>query len=98
MLEGNAVDDPAKRAFLFQVASVAFEKGWALARQDEIFPTELAFIYDALERFPEAEWMYNEALRLDPNSVPLRQNYHAHLESWRHAPAAKPIDVDPGQE
>lgn len=98
MLEGNAVDDPAKRAFLFQVASVAFEKGWALARQDEIFPAELAVIYDALERFPEAEWMYNEALRLDPNSVPLQQNYHAHLESWRRAPAAKPIDVDPGQE
>ena len=98
MMEGNAVGDPVKRAFLFQVASVAFEKGWALARQDEIFPTELASIYDALERFAEAEWMYNEALRLDPNSVSLHQSYQTHLESWRRAPVVKPVDVDPGQE
>ena len=56
-LEGNAASDPEKRAFLFQVAMVAFEKGWALARQDDTFPIELASLYDALGRFSEAEWM-----------------------------------------
>ena len=85
MLEGNAVSDPAKRASLFQVATVAFEKGWALARQDDTFPIELASIYDALERFPEAEWMYQEAIRLDPNSVQIKDDYQAHLEKWRQA-------------
>jgi len=85
MLEGNAAADPAKRAFLFQVATVAFEKGWALARQDDTFPIELASIYDALERFPEAEWMYDEAIRLNPKSGTTREHYQAHLEKWRQA-------------
>ena len=85
MLEGNAATDPGKRAFFFQVATVAFEKGWALARQDDTFPVELASIYDALERFPEAEWMYDEAIQLDPKSIPTHQRYQAHLEKWRQA-------------
>ena len=98
MLEGNETSDPAKRAYLFQVATVAFEKGWALASQDETFPLELASIYDALERFPEAEWMYNEAFRLDPNSVSVRQKYQAHLERWRTTRVSNAEDVDPAGE
>ena len=98
MLEGNAASDPAKRAFLFQVASVAFEKGWALAPQDDTFPIALASIYDALERFPEAEWMYDEAIRLDPKSVSTKESYQAHLEKWRHVEVAKPEDVDLSRE
>jgi O-antigen ligase len=94
LLEGNAANDPARRAFLFQVAIVAFEKGWALARQDDVFPTELASIYDALERFPEAEWMYHEAIRLDPRSRPIRESYQAHLEKWRGAGVARSEDVE----
>jgi O-antigen ligase len=88
ILEGNAVTDPQKRALLFQVAILAFEKGWALARQDETFPIELASIYDALERFSEAEWIYDEAIRLDPKSAPMRECYEVHLEKWRKAGAA----------
>ena len=93
ILEGNAVTDPQKRAFLFQVAILAFEKGWALVRQDETFPIELASIYDALERFSEAEWMYDEAIRLDPKSAAMRENYEVHLEKWRKPNlAAQPFD------
>jgi O-antigen ligase len=92
MLEGNTAADPAKRASLFQVATVAFEKGWALARQDDTFPIELAAIYDALERFPEAEWMYDEANRLDPKSIRNRERYQAHLEKWRAAGIANQED------
>jgi O-antigen ligase len=94
MLEGNAAADPEKRAALFQVAMVAFEKGWALARQDDTFPIELAFLYDALGRFPEAEWMYDEAIRLDPKSAPTRQSYQAHLEKWRQTGGAQQQNVD----
>ena len=88
LLEGNAATDPEKRASLFQVATVAFEKGWALVPRDDTFPIELATIYDALGRFPEAEWMYDEAIRLDPKYAPTRQRYQAHLEKWRQAGVA----------
>ena len=94
MLEGNAATDPAKRAFFFQVATVALEKGWALARQDDTFPVELAAIYDALERFPEAEWMYDEANRLDPKSIQNRDRYQGHLEKWREAGIANQENIN----
>jgi O-antigen ligase len=95
MLEGNAAADPEKRVFLFQVAIRAFEQGWGLARQDDTFPIELASLYDALGRFPEAEWMYDEAIRLDPKSVPIREDYQAHLEKWRQTGVAEHQDIDP---
>ena len=92
-LEGNAATDPEKRASLFQIATVAFEKGWALVPRDDTFPIELATIYDALGRFPEAEWMYDEAIRLDPKYAPTRQRYQTHLEKWRQAGVANEGDV-----
>jgi len=94
MLEGNAATTPDRRAFLFQVATVAFEKGWALVPRDDTFPLELGALYDALGRFPEAEWMYDEAIRLDPKDVPTRQRYQAHLEKWRQTGVAKEADVE----
>ena len=94
ILEGNAATSPEKRASLFQVAIVAFEKGRALAPRDDTFPVELAAIYDALERFPEAEWMFDEAIRLDPKYAPTRQRYQAHLEKWQQSGVAKAGDVD----
>ncbi len=94
MLEGNAAITPDRRVFLFQVATVAFEKGWALVPRDDTFPVELGTVYDALGRFPEAEWMYDEAIRLDPKDVPTRQRYQAHLEKWRQTGVAKEADVE----
>jgi O-antigen ligase len=83
ILEGNWNADLQKRAFLFQVAMAAFGKGWALTPQDETFPVELASLYDALARFPEAEWMYYELYRLDPKFLPFKQSYEAHLQKWQ---------------
>lgn len=94
MLEGNEASDPERRAFFFQVAMVAFEKGWALVPRDDIFPVELATLYDALERFPEAEWMYDEAIRMDPKYVPTRERYQAHLQKWQKAGVSKGEDVE----
>jgi O-antigen ligase len=94
MLEGNAASSSQKRAFFFQVAMVAFEKGWALVPRDDTFPIELATLYDALGRFPEAEWMYDEAIQLDPKYPPTRERYQAHLEKWQQAGVAREEDVE----
>jgi O-antigen ligase len=94
MLEGNDASDPERRAFLFQVAMVAFEKGWAVVPRDDTFPVELAAVYDALGRFPEAEWMYDEATRLDPNYAPTRERYQTHLQKWQQSGVAKGGDVE----
>lgn len=95
--QANASTEPEKRAFFLGLSIAAFEKGWGLARQDEIFPLELATVYDALGRFSEGEWMYDEAIRLDPNSSRLRQTYQAHLEKWRSAALATGEKVDATQ-
>ena len=53
--------------------------------QDRTFDMELGPVYDALDRFSEVEWMYEEALRLDPKSYLVRESYKAHLALWQQA-------------
>jgi len=83
--EGNATDDLGKRASLFEAAILAFQSGRALAPQDRMFALDLGSVYDALERFSEGEWMYEEALRLDPKFYVVKESYQAHLDRWRRA-------------
>ena len=99
VLEGNASASPDQRAFFFQVAAVAFEKGWALAPRDEMFPLALASIYDGLRRFSEAEWMYSRVIPLDPNSAAIREAYKTHVEKWRKnaAPGSEQIGLESEQ-
>jgi len=81
--EGNATKDLGKRAALFESAILAFQSGRALAPRDRTLGLALGSVYDALERFPEGEWMYDEALRLDPKSYAVKESYQAHLDRWR---------------
>jgi tetratricopeptide (TPR) repeat protein len=83
--EGNSTGDLDRRFSLFQGAILAFESARTLVPQDRTYPIALGSIYDALERFPEAEWMYDEALRLDPKDPDLQRNYQTHLDRWRKA-------------
>jgi hypothetical protein len=53
--------------------------------QDRTFDLALRPVYDALERFSEAEWTYDEAIRLDPKFNPLKESYKAHLALWQQA-------------
>ncbi len=49
---------------------------------DETYAVELAFTLDSLGRFAEAEWLFEEARRLDPKSEALQRYYEEHLRSW----------------
>lgn len=75
--------DPASRTSSYKAAITAFENANTLAPRDKTFPLALGSLYDLLGRFPEAEWMFDEALALDPKSEPTRQCYDAHLKHWR---------------
>ena len=82
-LAGDAQADPeAKRSF-YEAAIAPFERAQKLVPLDEVYVLELAFTYDALQRFEEAEWMYNAALALDPKSTSTRLYYTTHLDRWQ---------------
>ena len=80
---GDSMSDPSARESFYLSAITAFQNGHALSPQDQNFSVELGFAYDGLGRFAEAEWMFNEALALDPKSVSIKKYYEAHLEQWR---------------
>jgi O-antigen ligase len=82
VLAGDQADS-AVRASFYRAALPPYEEARKLAPLDETYALELAFTYDGLGRFREAEWMYDQALALDPNSISAKQYYQAHLERWR---------------
>lgn len=79
----------------YQEALAAFESGRALAPREEAFAIGMADSYDALRRFSEGEWMYQEALALDPRSTSLNALYQAHLKKWRDAGTKGPNGTAP---
>jgi O-antigen ligase len=82
-LQGALTPDPRKRVLFYEAAIRELQNARELAPQDMTFATELGFVYDALGRFTEGEWMYQEAIALDPKSNLLKQDYQTHLEKWR---------------
>lgn len=87
---GDTMFDPEARSSFYEAAIEAFEKGRALAPRDTTFAVNLGFAYDELGRFDEGEWMFNEALELDPKSIAIQEIYQAHLERWLLGKNAKP--------
>jgi O-antigen ligase len=81
--QGDVTRDPATRARFYQSAIAAFESGRALAPREEAFAVGIADAYDSLGSFIDGEWMYEEALALDPRSTSLASSYQAHLKKWR---------------
>ena len=73
---GHACRDP-----LFSILDR--EAGRALAPQDKTFDLDLAFVFDILGRFSEAEWMFSEAISVDPKSKTTQVYYEEHLSRWR---------------
>jgi len=89
LLRGEARKKPEESSWYYRRALEAFHKGWKLAPRDEDFPLQLGSTYDKLSRFKEAEWVYYEALQLDPNSIWARRYYDRHLDRWRSAGKTK---------
>ncbi|MEO7725026.1 MAG: O-antigen ligase family protein [Chthoniobacterales bacterium] len=88
---GDEMMQPGARLAFYEAALAAFEKGHALAPRDRAFAVSLGLTYDELGRFAEGEWMFNEALALDPRSIPTRQIYAAHLARWGRGATASPL-------
>jgi O-antigen ligase len=82
VFQGDLHDGPARTSF-YLAALDAFASARTLAPRDETFALEIAFTYDRLGRFAEAEWIFGEAFALDPNSRLMRAYYNEHLERWR---------------
>jgi DNA-binding Lrp family transcriptional regulator len=80
-LEGEQSSTVARDSF-FLAALPAYEAARRLAPLDETYWVESGLTFDSLNRFEEAEWMFDEAFRLDPKSPPIRRYYAAHLEKW----------------
>jgi tetratricopeptide (TPR) repeat protein len=96
----DSIADPPARMSCYAEALAAFEKAHALAPLDKTFLLPLAASYDSMGRFAEAEWMWDEALRLDPRSTSLNGPYQAHLSRWRNAGTNDhrgPDSAPPGQ-
>jgi O-antigen ligase len=81
--QAEDTSDPQTRASFYLAAIEALTKQRALVPQDKVPAVDLGFAYDGLGRFPEAEWMFEQALQLDPKSTSTRGYYQAHLTSWR---------------
>ncbi len=85
----EALPNRLARVSFYEAALDPFQRALALAPNDETFLIALGRVYDALGRFPEAEWMFGRALAWDPRSQVTQKSYAAHLEWWRRAHAGR---------
>lgn len=91
--QGSAASLPAGVEEEYRAALAAFETARRLSPLEEAYPLDVAYIYDQLGRFAEAEWMYTVARSLDPRSHSIEQLYQAHLETWQNAGLKTPADT-----
>ncbi len=83
LIAASHQSDPADRdPALHEQAIAAFQEAHRIAPLDGTYPLDLAFAYDQVCRFPEAEAMYAIARERDPLSVAVQQLYQFHLERW----------------
>ncbi len=83
----------AARASFENAALAPFQHAHALAPNDETFLIALGRVYDSLGRYPEADWMFGEALAWDPRSEVTQKSYAAHLDFWKRS--AVPLVAPP---
>ncbi len=86
----NRSEQPIDRAAAYQPATNAFEKARQLAPMDGTYALSLAFAYDEMGRFADAESTYAIARTQDPNSQAVAQLYDAHRRMWERANVGTP--------
>jgi O-antigen ligase len=82
--DARAGDDSTALAH-YQAALADFEQARRLAPLEEGYALDLGWLYDRLGRYPEAEWMFGVARKLDPNSTAIAALYRSHLVQWKTA-------------
>lgn len=87
--------NPQTKQDELEAALQAFDHARALAPLDGTHPLDMAFIYDKMGRYDEAEWMYGLALARDPNSETMSHLYQTHLGLWRSAGNKKAESTEP---
>ena len=76
---GLRMPDSYLRQSYYEEAAAAFEGGLKIFPQDESMLVRYAQTLDGLERFPEAEALYQRAFALDPHLGALYEYYAGHL-------------------
>lgn len=89
-LSGDREPPGPTRSSFYAAAVADYEAARQIDPSDETYAIELAFTFDALERFSEGEWLFDEARRLDPRSGALQRYYEDHLRSWSGNGNARP--------
>jgi hypothetical protein len=79
---GNDRIRPENRPAYYEAALSAFDRARLLNPLDATHAWDMAILYDRLQRFDEAEWMYSLARERDPRSLALREQYRSHLRLW----------------
>ena len=85
--------NPAVAASFYRAALEPFQRANALAPNDETFLIALGRVYDALGRFPEADWMFGQALAWIRGRSS-RKNPIRHVDLWRIPARTQPPPVD----
>jgi len=78
----DSIASAGERASCYEDALSSLSKARELAPSDRTFLVPLAATYDALDRFAEAEWIFDEARHWDPRSIYLNELYRYHLSRW----------------
>ena len=94
----DSLPSDSERAACYEDALTALTKARELAPADRSFLIPLAATYDALDRFPEAEWIFYDARRWDPRSIYLDEIYKYHVFRWREAGSAAVREQSPAEK
>ncbi|HEY0368020.1 MAG TPA: O-antigen ligase family protein [Chthoniobacterales bacterium] len=81
----HRAEDRDQKRSCFEESVAAFRRATELAPLDGTYALDLAFAYDEMGRFEDAERMYSTARIRDPHSTAVSQLYSAHLQTRRKA-------------
>lgn len=85
----SRASNESDRSSFYQRSAQAFQEAERLVPLDGTYPLDLAFVYDLMGLFNEAEKAFDRARLRDPHSKPLAQLYQAHLRLKEQVPSTR---------